>query len=269
MRKTKQIAITTYIICFFISANNISQAESLKIIPLNNTSFSIENQKILDRIYYNKNKTKNKKQKKVFLSKMPEESFKTNLDYDTIKVNNNFFIEVKKPNKRFRKKYQLYQQAYAAISSEQYELAILLYNKILKVKPKDELSLSSIALSYQKLGDIESAKKIYAKTIKLYPNNTNTINNYLILIATEHPKEALNELLKLDQLFNYNHKLKAQISYLYAKQAKYLSALDYINEALKIDKNEVTYLNNKAVILEYLGNKSQANKIYNKIYNKT
>ena len=267
MRKTKQIAIITYIICSIIAYSNIVKAESLQNLSLNKNKITLENQKILDQIYYNQQKIK--KKQKISISKIDDKVSPISPDYDTVQSNNNFFIEIKKPSKGLKKKYQLYQQAYLAINSQQYELAIFLYKKILKTNPKDQLSLSSIALSYQKLGDIASAKQTYAKTIKLYPNNINTINNYLILIAQQHPEEALNELLKLDNLFSNNHKLKAQISYLYAQQKKYSAALNYINKALKIKKYNLTYLNNKAVILEYLGEVKKANIIYNIIKNQT
>ena len=268
MRETKQIAITTCIILLFISHANIGNANTLPIIkPVNKEkNITIENQKILDQIYYNQSKKKNKKKQVTSISKM-QLSEKSIQDYDVVTSENSFYLEIKKPSKIAKKRYKLHKEAYNTMLSDQYELAITLYNNLLKKYPNDELSLSSIALSYHKLGDIKSAKKFYAKTIKLYPNNFNTINNYLILVSQEYPKEAINELLKLNQVFNKNHLLKAQISYLYSKEQKYNLALKYINQALKISNKNPNYLYNKAIILEYLGNKKEAQEIYSYIIN--
>ena len=107
MGETKQIAIITYLILFFISCVNISHAGSLNTLPITKPSskeknITIESQKILDQIYYNQSRKVNKKKKTTSISKM-QISEKSIQDYDIVTSDNKFYLEIKKPSKTAKK----------------------------------------------------------------------------------------------------------------------------------------------------------------------
>ena len=86
-------------------------------------------------------------------------------------------------------------------------------------------------------------------------------------MGRESPEESLSELLRIDKVFGDNHVLKAQISYLYAKQKKYDDSIKYIDTALKLSENNALYLYNKAVVLDRKGDYEEAKKTYHQVLN--
>ena len=273
MKKIKFfIVIFSLAICFpsYLLAD---EAENLiDIIPnlgksnnhSDNTALSPEAKIIFDKIYKNQQKKQKKARQKLKINRANETNNKLR-DYDTVKGEAAFAIEIKKPSKKLEKKQQLYSKAYHATLAGQYEIAVIIYEDLLQKNYRDEYALVGLASAYHRLEDVNLARKFYIKAIELYPNNMVAVNNFLILMGQEAPQESLKELLKLDQLFVANHILKAQISYLYAQQNNYILALEYIDSALNINKNNATYLYNKALILEYDKQFLSAKKIYNNI----
>ena len=121
--------------------------------------------------------------------------------YDTIEGGRKFDITIKKPGKNLEKKFNIYNHAHRASLSGQTEAAIVLSEKILVKYPKDRIAIWLFSFSYHKLGDYKSAKKYYSKALMHYPDDQALINNFLILVGEESPREALIEFLKLDRVF--------------------------------------------------------------------
>ena len=274
MRKGNVIAIITC--CIFSFGSFVSEAkgsESLNVIPAMKKrqgadyvegKLSNRSKKVLNQIYKNQKSKRRASSKKSKLSIERMTKSEINLeDYDLEEGEGRFDVVVKKPSSRLEKKYDLYDKAHQSLASGQYEVAIVLYESILKKYHKDEFALIGLASTYHRLGDLKSARMFYIKALELFPNNMSAVNNFLILLGQESPGESLDELLKLDRVFHNNHVLKAQISYLYARQGNYEESLKYINTALRLKQDSVRYLYNKAVIMDHLGDVEGAKEIYN------
>ncbi len=236
--------------------HNISDVDSL----------SIDTKKILDDIYFRKkvkdftDKDKNISIDKLKLSKNDEY-------YDKITGNPNLNVEVKKPNNVLLEKQRKYLNAYNTMKQGYFESAIILFEKLLQEYPEDKFILSSLAASYQKLGESSLAYKYYEKLLVLYPNDYLILNNFLLLVTKESPNEALKEFLKLDKIYLNNDFLKAQIAYLYAKNKNFELALNYIQAAINIDKSNMSYYYYKAVIFDHMNLKKEALPLYMTILN--
>ena len=89
---------------------------------------------------------------------------------------------------------RLLSDAYDAMISGQFETAILLYKKALRIDKKNETGLVGLAGAYQKAGSIDQARKIYARLFELYPDNNDAFVNFLQLVADESPADALLEI---------------------------------------------------------------------------
>lgn len=236
--------------------HNISDADSL----------SGDTKKILDDIYFRK-KVKNylRKDQNIEIDKLNVSSEAEY--YDTITGNPNLNIEVKKPNETLLEKQQKYFNAYNTMKQGYYEAAIILFEKLLVEYPEDKFILSSLAASYQKLGEDKLAYKYYEKSLILYPDDYLILNNFLLLVTKESPNAALQEFLKLDKIYLKNDFLKAQIAYLYAKNKNYELALNYIQAAINLNQSNVHYHYYKAVIFDQMNLKNEALPLYLTIFN--
>lgn len=268
MLKISLIAILT-----FAALQTNSFASIIESIEENINSEKIEEQNgklshstkdLLKKIYQRKlQENKPKKQQKITIERFNHESIES--DYETAKGDQGIDITVKKPGKKLTRKLNLYQDAFFEVKNQKYESAIVKFDKILVNYPNDRIALSGVASSYHKLGEFEIANDYYVKALNLYQNDQKLINNFLTLLAEEAPDESLAELLKLDKVTKKNAVLKAQIANLYVYKKNYEEALNYIQYAILIDKNNLSYHFNKAVILNKIGLKNEAKMILNKI----
>ncbi len=269
MIKISLIAILA--LSLLINASNASIEDSIEkninseIKDIQNSKLSKETKDLLGEIYSRKLKD-NKARKK---QKITIDRFKNNKtdgkEYETLQGNNGINIVIKKPGNKLKKKLKLYQEAFYESKNKKYESAIIKFEKILQQYPQDRIALSGVASSYHRIGEFELANDYYLKVLKLYPNDQKATNNFLTLLAEEAPDESLLELLKLDRISKNNPVLKAQIANLYVYKKDYEEALNYIQYAIVIDNNNLSYHFNKAVILNKLGLKKEANKILRRI----
>ena len=265
-----------FLFFFFIFFASISWAEENKDIDLVpeikikkneevKSDLSKQSKEVLQDIYLNRLREKKYSKKNVSINR--GDSAKSNLkDYDIVEGSSNRFdIKVQKPNKILEKRLVIHKKAFDALEFGQYEVAIILYKKILKTKKNDQDALLGLAQSYHRLGDIEEAKKYYSLIIKNNIKNEIAVNNFLVLVSEESPKVALQEFLKLDRVLGYNSVLKGQISYIYSLLGDYINALKYIDYALGLDSGNPSYIYNKAVILDNLKLKKESLLLYSKI----
>ena len=246
------------------SAQNIIKYQNNDFEQAN--SLSLSTKKILNNIYLRSNSNnKESRNKNIFIEKMHNDS-DVNY-YDTIKGNPSIDIEIKKPNEILLQKRKAYEKAFAAIESGSFETAIILFEKLLQNYPKDKFIITALASAYQQLGEDKLAYKYYARALALFPNDKLLFNNFLLLVAKESPEEALAEFLKLDNIYPKSDFLKAQIAYLFTKSDNFEQALNYIQSAILLNKQNSTYYFYKAVILDKMNLKHKALPIYAAILN--
>ncbi len=218
----------------------------------------VSNKTILKKVYRH-HKNKNRK-KTIRINKINK---KGEFNIQKGGKGNKFKIIIKKPSNKLTKKIHLYQKAYIAMQSKNFEVAIVLYKRILRNNKKDKDALLGMAESYHLIGNNKKSKFLYNKLISLYPNDFEVLNSFLSVLVEENPQKALKQFLSLDEIIYNNDVLKAQISYLFVGQKKYSDALRYIQASIQIAKEQKpVYLYNKAIILEHLNLNNDAIKLY-------
>lgn len=168
-------------------------------------------------------------------------------------------VSVKSIDKNSRK---YIKNAKDALAMGQYESAIAYYKELVKKNPKDRKFLFGLATSYHRAKQYEKAKDAYLKVINKYRNYWPAVNNYIILVSEENPKDAID---KLNDLWTNNPSFAAIPAYmgnLFFKQGNYRNSIDYYSKAISLDPENYNYQYNLAVILERVGERSSAAKIY-------
>lgn len=183
------------------------------------------------------------------------------------KTGSKFKITTKEDNNS-KKIEQLRQIAYKAIQKQEYEIAIKYYKEILKIDPNDNLSKLSLATSYHALKQYEQAKPIYVELMSIFPENQNIVSNLISIIINESPHEAVYLVPSIAEKYEKSAPIQAQTSVAFAKVKNYDEAINYMRKALFLDKNNLDYLYNLAVMYDLNQNYDKALNLYKKIVDK-
>ena len=152
--------------------------------------------------------------------------------------------------------------AYNASMVGQSEAAVFLYKKVLKQEPKSESVLYSLGTLYQKLHQYQDAIRIYKRILMLNPSHKKAFNNFMVVIAKEHPEEALDELFELADINADYSPIQAQIGMIYAQQGKLKKALIYMKKAAMLSPEIINYRYNLAVLYDKLQMFAEARRLY-------
>lgn len=158
-----------------------------------------------------------------------------------------------------------YKNAKDALSVGQYESAITYFKQLLKKKPNDPKILFGLATAYHKAKQYDNARKAYLETIKLGRDYWPAVNNYLILISEEFPENAEERLKNLWFKNPDFASIPAQLGNLNYEKRNYSVAAEYYSKAVSLDPKNYNYQYNFAVILEKMGDKTSAARVYRKI----
>lgn len=173
----------------------------------------------------------------------------------SIKVNDN---EIK--NIEVRKKERM---AYNASVSKQYEAAIALYKDVLASEPNNSYAKYSLAILYQKIGQLSQAKEIYYKILKDEPENKEQIiSNILAIMIEEAPRDAIYILSRLMKQSPESSYIYAQSALAYDKVEDYDNAIRMIKRAIILEPSKVDYKYNLAVIYDKQGQYREALNTY-------
>jgi tetratricopeptide (TPR) repeat protein len=166
-------------------------------------------------------------------------------------ANNNIDIVVVDPkseNFDLREKEKL---AYNAALVGQYEVAVELYKQVVVAEPDNSYSKFSLAVVYQKLGQITQAKALYRDLLKSDPaNEEEIIGNLLAILIEESPKDALYLLSRLTAQNPKSAYVLAQAAIVYDKIKNYDQAINLFQKAIDLDPKNLGYKYNLAVIYD-------------------
>lgn len=153
-------------------------------------------------------------------------------------------------------------KAYRAMVSGQYESAIALYKKALKVDARNQNALFGLAASYQKNAQPDHARKVYSRLLEIYPSNQAAMNNFLALAGEESVVDAIERIKKLQSANPLVAETNAQLAMLYKQVADSEKAVLYMQRAVSIDPANPVYRYNLAVIYDSANNYNAAIALY-------
>lgn len=141
-------------------------------------------------------------------------------------------------------------QAYNSLMGGDTERAISIYKEILSVEPRNEEALFGLAATYHRLGNEAMARPFYTALLKIDPNHREALNNFLVLVSSESPQDALPELERLELRNPDFSPIPAQIAIVYDKLGYPEQARDKMVRAIELAPDNLTYKYNLAIMLD-------------------
>lgn len=172
------------------------------------------------------------------LGKGPEEE-----NYESAGIS----IKVRRPG--LDTNYEL-NSAYNSLMGGDTQRAIQTYKNILSTEPRNQDALFGLAATYHRLGMETEARPFYAALLKINPNHREALNNFLVLVSTESPADALPELERLEIRNPDFSPIPAQIAIVYDKLGYPAQARDKMLRAIDLAPENLTYKYNLAVMLD-------------------
>lgn len=154
------------------------------------------------------------------------------------------------------------QEAYKAASLGHIEAAVVLYRDTLRLQPDNISALYGLANLYQRQGVLKEAHHFYSRILTLEPDNQEALNNFLVLIGTESPENAIFELKRLEEIDPNLPLIPAQIAMMYARMDDVENTIKYFNKALLLNPSEDSYRYNLAVFLDKNNHHDEAEYYY-------
>lgn len=143
--------------------------------------------------------------------------------------------------------------------------AVELYRHVLTMQPDNKLALFGLATTYHRAGLLEQARPLYGKLLALDPHNVEGLNNFLVLLSDENPKDALVELGKLEKTHPSFSPIPAQMAIIYEKTGDYEKAAEKMNAAITLSPENLKYRYDMAIILDRSGDWADAAVFYKEI----
>lgn len=168
-------------------------------------------------------------------------------------------IEVRKADPNVN---QYLEQGYESLIAGRYQIAAGFYQEILNAEPRNETALFGLATTYQKAGQSEEARDLYAKLLSFNPGHREALNNFMALVSDEAPQEAIGELERLEMQNPDFSPVPAQLGIVYSKQGDYKQAATKLTRALTLSPDNLSYKYNLAIALDKLGDAKNAAELY-------
>lgn len=159
------------------------------------------------------------------------------------------------------------ERAYNALMGGETEVAIRIYQEILEREPTNEDALFGLAATYHRTGQIDNARPLYGRLLAQNPNHREGLNNFLILVAGESPREALEELARLENRNPRYSPIPAQMAILYDRLGEPEIARSKMLRAIEISPENWMYKYNLAIMLDRQGAYADAAALYRDIIN--
>lgn len=144
-----------------------------------------------------------------------------------------------------------------------YNLTIQNINSFKVNEENKDIILKATAYAYYKDKDLDNALKLYSQYLKKYPKDIDALINCARIYQEQNKiKEAEKIYLKLHDIDKLNISFLYELMQLYYYNKDYQKALDTCDKMIEIQNNMYSLYYNKTVIYFALGNKEEANKIF-------
>lgn len=147
-----------------------------------------------------------------------------------------------------------------AIEKGRYNEAIIYFDKVLKIDPKNIDALGGNGVAFLELGQYNTAKSYFDKALKIDQKNFVALyGKGLALYSLGKHNESLSYLDKVLKINPNEVNALMYKGFIYFEGSKYKTALTYFDKVLKIDpKNDDAY-NLKQTTLQLINEQSQQN----------
>ena len=156
-------------------------------------------------------------------------------------------------------------RAYDAVVNGQHGMAVEIYDRVLRAQPGNMNALYGKATLLHQAGQIDQARRYYGMILTKDPDHREALNNFLSLVAEESPRDALDELYKLQRKNPHFSPIPAQISNVYQRLGDQQSALNAMQDAYALAPSNLTYALNMAILLDRSGARQQASAYYQQL----
>jgi len=138
--------------------------------------------------------------------------------------------------------------------------ALAAFQKAREILPDNDLVLSSLGLTMEKLGRWTEAKQLYEAALKNTPNNGVVLNNLAMLIADHGGdlEDALTKAQRAKQLMPNMPEVSDTLGWIYLKKNLSDSALDIFRGLTAQAPNRPTFRYHLGVALQQKGEKANA-----------
>lgn len=157
------------------------------------------------------------------------------------------------------------ERAYESLMGGDTEVAIRIYQDLLRRNPGNEEALFGLAATYHRTGQIENARPLYGRLLAQNPQHREALNNFLMLVANESPREALSELAQLENRNPSYSPIPAQMGIIYDRLGEPEVARSKMLRAIELSPENWTYKYNLAVMLDRRKAYADAAAIYREI----
>ena len=145
------------------------------------------------------------------------------------------------------------------------ELAINLYNKVLKINPIHYPAHNNLGVAYQKLGLLHKAKDCYKKLIEINPNDASACSNLGVLFKDlndyDNGIKSLAKAIEINPHYSEAHNNLGNIFY---EIKDFKKAKIYYEKAIEINPNYATAQNNLGLIFTQQQEIEKAKNCYEK-----
>jgi tetratricopeptide (TPR) repeat protein len=153
-------------------------------------------------------------------------------------------------------------EAYHALQKDNLPTAMDRYQQVLEISPEQNEAKFGLATIYHRMGEWIMARNLYSEILAAEPGNLEALNNLLVLVGQESPKEALAQLEKLAEQNPDFSPLPAQMAAIYSQMQQYPQAIASIRRAMQIDPDNLAYRYNAAVLMDRAGKRREAIELY-------
>ena len=155
--------------------------------------------------------------------------------------------------------------AYQAVVAGQHESAIALYKAILDQNASNSYALFGLATTYHKNRQLAQARDMYEAVLTQYPEHTDALNNFLVLLGEERPEVALKELTSLNRRNPDFAPVEAQLGMTHHRMGNSAQAAAHLGKAVRLAPDNLSYRLNLAVVLDSLGEYRKAAEFYQSV----
>ncbi len=157
------------------------------------------------------------------------------------------------------------ERAYEALMGGEQEVAIRIYQELLQRYPTNEDALFGLAATYHRTGQLDNARTLYGQLLEHHPDHREGLNNFLILMANEAPREALSELTALERRNPDYSPIPAQMGIIYDRLGEPEMARSKLLRAIELSPENWVYKYNLAIMLDRHGGYKEAAAIYKEL----